>query len=48
MERVSAIEYADRYALEDGAWGIRSCHVRSLRTPAKALPEGAEIVETLS
>ncbi|MDF1604667.1 nuclear transport factor 2 family protein [Nocardioides sp. YIM 152315] len=47
-ERVSAIEYDDRYEIEDGSWRIRSCHVRVLWAIVKPLPEGHEIVETLS
>lgn len=47
-ERVSAIEYDDRYEVEDGRWRIRSCHVRVLWTLSRPLPEGHEIVETLS
>nr|WP_216654151.1 nuclear transport factor 2 family protein [Nocardioides sp. zg-DK7169] len=47
-ERVSTIEYDDRYEVEDGAWRIRSCHVGMLWSLSTPLPEGAEIVETLS
>ncbi|ANH37309.1 Bile acid 7-alpha dehydratase [Nocardioides dokdonensis FR1436] len=48
MERVSTIEYDDRYVVEDGAWRISSCHVRTLWTLATPLAEGADITETLS
>ena len=47
-ERVSTIEYDDRYEVEDGAWRIRSCHVRMLWSMSTPLPGGTEIVETLS
>ncbi len=48
VERVSAIEYDDRYEVEDGQWRIRSCQVRMLWTLVKPLPDGHQIVETLS
>ena len=48
VERVSAIEYDDRYEVEDGQWRIRSCHVRTLWTLVTPLPEGHQIVENLS
>lgn len=48
VERVSAIEYDDRYEVEDGEWRIRSCHVHTLWTLTKPLPDHAELVETLS
>lgn len=48
VERVSTIEYDDRYELEDGRWRIRSCHVRTLWTLVTPLPEGHQIIETLS
>lgn len=48
MQRVSTIEYDDRYEVENDAWRIRSCHVRTLWSLATPLPEDAEIVETLS
>lgn len=47
-ERVSAIEYADRYVVEDGAWRIASCVVTVLWTLAKPLPEGFAITESFS
>ncbi len=43
-ERVSAIEYDDRYEVEDGQWRIRSCHVRVLWTLVQPLADGFEIV----
>lgn len=48
VERVSAIEYDDRYEVEDGQWRIRSCHVRTLWTLVTPLPDGHQIVENLS
>lgn len=48
VERVSAIEYNDRYEIEDGEWRIRSCHVRTLWTLVTPLPEGHQIIESLS
>lgn len=48
MERVSAIEYDDRYEVEEGAWRIRSYYVRTLWTLVTRLPEDAQIMETLS
>lgn len=48
VERVSAIEYDDRYEVEDGQWRIRSCHVRTLWTLQKPLPDGHQIIESLS
>lgn len=48
VERVSAIEYDDRYEIEDGQWRIRSCQVRVLWTLVKPLPEGHQIIESLS
>lgn len=48
VERVSAIEYDDRYEVEDGQWRIRSCQVRVLWMLEKPLVEGHLIVETLS
>lgn len=47
-ERVSTIEYADTYVVEEGQWRIRSCQVRTLWTVVAPLPEGFEIIETLS
>ncbi|KRF16786.1 bile acid 7-alpha dehydratase [Nocardioides sp. Soil797] len=47
-ERVSAIEYADRYVVEGGAWRIASCEVTVLWTLAKPLPEGFVITESFS
>lgn len=48
VERVSAIEYDDRYEIEDGRWRIRSCHVRVLWTLVTPLPAGHQIIEALS
>lgn len=48
VERVSAIEYDDRYEVEDGQWRIRSCQVRTLWTLVTPLPAGHQIMETLS
>jgi hypothetical protein len=48
VERVSAIEYDDRYQVENGQWRIRSCEVRVLWTIVTPLPEGHTITETLS
>lgn len=39
-EAVSAIEYDDRYEIEDGRWLIRSSHVTVLWRVARPLPEG--------
>ncbi|MFV2176484.1 nuclear transport factor 2 family protein [Actinomadura sp. LOL_016] len=39
-EAVSAIEYDDRYEIEDGRWLIRSSHVTVLWRIARPLPEG--------
>lgn len=47
VERVSAIEYADRYVVEDGAWRIASCQVSVLWTLAQPLAAGYEITSTL-
>jgi hypothetical protein len=47
-ERLSAIEYDDRYEVEDGQWRIRSCHVRVLWSRVQPLPEGFEMVDALS
>ncbi|MBK7730833.1 MAG: nuclear transport factor 2 family protein [Gammaproteobacteria bacterium] len=48
IEQISAIEYDDRYEVEDGEWRIRSCHVRTLWTLATPLPDDAQVTETLS
>ncbi|WP_300681891.1 nuclear transport factor 2 family protein [Nocardioides sp.] len=47
-ERVSAIEYDDTYVVEDGRWRIQTCLVRTLWTLVTPLPEGHQIIETLS
>ncbi|WP_244928774.1 nuclear transport factor 2 family protein [Nocardioides sp. W7] len=47
-ERVSAIEYADRYVVEDGAWRIASCEVTVLWALVTPLPEGFTIMESFS
>lgn len=47
-QRVSAIEYEDRYEVEGGRWRIRECRVRVLWTLASPLPEGFELTESLS
>lgn len=47
-ERVSAIEYADRYVVEDGEWRIARCEVSVLWTLAKPLPEGYKVTESFS
>lgn len=47
-EQVSAIEYADRYVIEDGEWRIRSCEVSTLWTLTQPLAEGFEITESFS
>ncbi len=47
-ERVSAIEYADRYTVEDGEWRISSCEVSVLWTLMQPLAEGFEMTESLS
>ncbi len=39
-ESVSAIEYDDRYEVEDGRWLIRSSHVTVLWRIARPLPDG--------
>jgi len=44
-ERVSAIEYDDRYERENGQWRIRSSQVSILWTMVRPLPEGFDIVE---
>lgn len=48
VERVSAIEYADRYVVEDGEWRIARCEVTVLWTIVKPLPDGVEITESYS
>ncbi|MDT0203233.1 nuclear transport factor 2 family protein [Nocardioides sp. AE5] len=45
-ETVSAIEYADRYRIEDGAWRIASSVVTVLWSLTTPLPEGHVIVES--
>lgn len=47
-ERVSAIEYADRYVVEDGEWRIARCEVSVLWTLAKPLPKGYKVTESFS
>lgn len=47
-EQVSAIEYADRYVIEDGEWRIRSCEVTVLWTMWQPLADGFEIAESFS
>ncbi|MEO3786775.1 nuclear transport factor 2 family protein [Actinocorallia sp. B10E7] len=42
-EKVSAIEYDDRYEVEDGRWLIRSSHVKVLWQLTRPLPEGFSI-----
>ncbi|GAB2868331.1 nuclear transport factor 2 family protein [Nocardioides pacificus] len=48
VERVSAIEYDDRYEVEGGAWRIRSSAVRVLWTLAQPLADGFTIEESFS
>lgn len=48
VERLSAIEYADRYAVEDGEWRIARCEVTVLWTLVTPLPEGFEVTESFS
>lgn len=48
VERVSAIEYDDRYLVEDGEWRIARCEVRVLWTLAQPLAEGFTVTETYS
>ncbi|WP_235735584.1 nuclear transport factor 2 family protein [Nocardioides alcanivorans] len=48
VERLSAIEYADRYVIEDGEWRIARCEVTVLWTLVKPLPEGFVITESFS
>ncbi len=48
VERLSAIEYADRYVVEDGEWRIARCEVTVLWTLVNPLPEGFEITESFS
>ncbi len=48
VERLSAIEYADRYVVEDGEWRIARCEVSVLWTLVKPLPEGFAITESFS
>lgn len=47
-EQVSAIEYDDRYEVEDGQWRIRSCRVSTLWTLEQPLPEGFSVQESYS
>lgn len=47
-ERISAIEYDDRYEIENGQWRIRSCQVSVLWTLIQPLPEGFAIQENFS
>lgn len=46
-EQVSAIEYDDRYKLEEDRWRIHSCHVRVLWSMQQPLPEGTTISASL-
>lgn len=47
-EQVSAIEYADRYVVENGEWRISSCEVSVLWTLVQPLAEGFELTESFS
>ena len=47
-ERIRAIEYDDRYEIENGQWRIRSCQVSVLWTLIQPLPEGFAIQENFS
>ncbi|MDN5746321.1 MAG: nuclear transport factor 2 family protein [Nocardioidaceae bacterium] len=47
-ERLSAIEYADRYVIEDDQWRIARCEVSVLWTLVKPLPEGFKVTEAFS
>lgn len=47
-ERLSAIEYDDRYEIEDGQWRIRSCHVTTLWSLVQPLREGFSLDGSLS
>lgn len=48
VERVSAIEYADRYLVEDGEWRIARCEVTVLWTLEQPLAEGFAVTESFS
>lgn len=45
VERLSAIEYDDRYEVEDGRWRIRSCRVRVLWSMIRPLGDDVQIVD---
>lgn len=47
-ETVSAIEYDDRYTVEEGQWRISACRSTVLWTFTKPLPEGYVLTESLS
>jgi hypothetical protein len=47
-ERLSAIEYDDRYEIENGQWRIRSSQVTVLWTLVRPLPEGFTVQESYS
>ncbi|KQZ75585.1 nuclear transport factor 2 family protein [Nocardioides sp. Root151] len=47
-ESVSAVEYADRYVVEDGEWRIARSEVTVLWTLTTPLPEGFAVTESFS
>lgn len=47
-EKVSAIEYDDRYEVEDGRWKIRSSRVTVLWEMVRPLPEGTSFQGSLA
>ena len=48
VERVSAIEYDDRYVVEGGEWRVARSEVNVLWTLEKPLPDGLKVTESFS
>ncbi|MFI9531703.1 hypothetical protein ACIG56_00545 [Nocardia fusca] len=47
MHTLAAIEYDDRYVLDDGEWRMSKCHSRTLWSLTQPLSADAEITDNL-